>query len=57
MKPPPEVRAWMSEMGRKGRGAAKARTPEQARAAVNERWRRWRERQNPAGQIKGKEAK
>ena len=45
---PTEVRKHFARIGAKGgkrgRGASKARTSEQARAAVNERWRRWREK-------------
>jgi len=40
-----EVRAYFSEMGKKGgsvKGASKARTREQAQRAVNARWERYR---------------
>jgi hypothetical protein len=43
------TRYYAAKLGRKGgkagTGKAKARSSEQARAAVNERWRRYRKRQ------------
>jgi hypothetical protein len=42
-------RKFLAEAGRKGgkagRGAAKARRPEQARAAAKARWDKWRAKQ------------
>lgn len=38
MKLSPAVREYMSALGKRGKGKSKARTSEQARAAVKARW-------------------
>lgn len=49
------VRAYLSQIGRKGgaagRGASKARTSEQARAAARAKWTKWK-RYHEAARLK-----